>query len=81
MAKKQYNVRTGRVAALPRSERLRGLGLTVASGGVSSAAAVDISGKLDRALFDRMFEWVDDGVDAEDKKSQKSGISKNKKYA
>ena len=65
MAKKQYNVRTGRVAALPRSERLRGLGLTVASGGVSSAAAVDISGKLDRALFDRMFEWVDDGVDAE----------------
>ena len=66
MSKKQYNVRTAAVAATERRARRRGASVVTAGSGSSyNEVYGDIAGKLDRELFDSMFERVSEGVDAE----------------
>ena len=66
MSKKQYNVRTAAVAATERRARRRGASVVAAGSGSSyNEVYGDIAGKLDRELFDSMFERVSEGVDAE----------------
>ena len=66
MDKKQYSVRTAAVAATERRARRSGVAVA-ASGSGSSYNEIygDIAGKLDREVFDSMFERVSEGVDAE----------------
>lgn len=66
MGKKQYNVRTAAVAATERRARRSGASVVAAGSGSSyNEVYGDIAGKLDRELFDSMFERVSEGVDAE----------------
>lgn len=66
MSKKQYNVRTAAVAATERRARRSGASVVAAGSGSSyNEVYGDIAGKLDRELFDSMFERVSEGVDAE----------------
>lgn len=66
MGKKQYNVRTAAVAATERRARRSGASVVAAgSGSDYNEVYGDIAGKLDRELFDSMFERVSEGVDAE----------------
>ena len=63
MAKKQYNVKTSAVAATER--RARKYGVAGGSGGVGTYIDVagDVAGKLDRGVFESMFERVVTGTD------------------
>ena len=66
MSKKQYSVRTAAVAATERRARRRGASVVAAGSGSSyNEVYGDIAGKLDRELFDSMFERVSEGVDVE----------------
>ncbi len=66
MSKKQYSVRTAAVAATERRARRSGASVVAAGSGSSyNEVYGDIAGKLDRELFDSMFERVSEGVDVE----------------
>lgn len=66
MSKKQYSVRTAAVAATERRARRSGAPVVAAGSGSSyNEVYGDIAGKLDRELFDSMFERVSEGVDVE----------------
>lgn len=65
MAKKQYNVKTSAVAATERRARKYGVaGGSVGAGGYIDVAG-DVAGKLDRDVFESMFERVVTGTDDE----------------
>lgn len=63
MAKKQYNVKTSAVAATERRARKYGIaGGSVGAGGYIEFAG-DVAGKLDRGVFESMFERIVTGTD------------------
>ena len=63
MAKKQYNVKTSAVAATERRARKYGVaGGSVGAGGYIDVAG-DVAGKLDRGVFESMFERIVTGTD------------------
>ena len=64
MAKKQYNVKTSAVAATERRARKYGVagGSAYVAGGYIDMAC-DVAGKLDRGVFESMFERIVTGTD------------------
>lgn len=67
MSKKQYSVRTAAVAATERRARRSGVAVAASGSGSSNYIDIagDVAGKLDREVFDSMFERVVTGVDDE----------------
>lgn len=63
MAKKQYNVKTSAVAATERRARKYGAAGGSGGTGIYIDVAGDVAGKLDRSVFESMFERIVTGTD------------------
>lgn len=63
MAKKQYNVKTSAVAATERRARKYGVAAGTSGSGTYIDVVGDVAGKLDRGVFESMFERIVTGTD------------------